>query len=373
MGDACAAGFCVGMGMSCDDGLPCTIDPCDAGVCLKTIVAANTCLIGGACHYDGAFDPDNSCQLCDAADNPTKWKHTEVASCSDGDPCTLEDHCDKGQCKSKDLNCDDGSDCTVDSCDPEAQGCKWALLTGDCDDGNACTKADMCVAGICAGNVGTDCDDGNLCTNDLCSPKDGCFHVNNSAPCDDGDECTFPDKCKGGQCDGSPKGCSDNDPCTVDDTCDGADGNSCVGTPMLCSDDNLCTADSCLEGACVSTPSDGLGCTDGDLCTMLDTCIDGLCKGTVVMDCDDGMPCTSDDCSGGVCVSSPVLCDDGRTCTVDSCGENGICDHVYDPTSDACFIDGTCWESGAANPEDPCQKCFPDLEHDGWTVIAMCP
>jgi hypothetical protein len=85
---------------------------------------------------------------------------------------------------------DDGGtpdDCTVDS---------------DCDDGNECTN-DSCDAGACdntAVSDGAACsDDGNECTDDLCSAG-ACGHFANANSCtDDGDSCT-DDVCGGGSC-----------------------------------------------------------------------------------------------------------------------------------------------------------------------------
>lgn len=44
-------------------------------------------------------------------------------------------------------------------------------------------------------------------------------------------------------------------------------------------------------------------------------------------DCDDGDPCTVDDCMGGACVHTPVDCDDGDPCTTDTC-VGGNCVHT---------------------------------------------
>lgn len=58
---------------------------------------------------------------------------------------------------------------------------------------------------VCPPTVGsTPCDDFNLCTNDSCHPLNGCVHIANSNVCDDGDECTRNDVCTGGVCTGEP-------------------------------------------------------------------------------------------------------------------------------------------------------------------------
>ena len=49
-------------------------------------------------------------------------------------------------------------------------------LNGEpCDDGNACTVNESCVAKVCAGEVQV-CDDGEICTFDYCDVVYGCFH-----------------------------------------------------------------------------------------------------------------------------------------------------------------------------------------------------
>jgi hypothetical protein len=70
---------------------------------------------------------------------------------------------------------------------------------------------------------------------------------------------------------------------------------------MVCDDGDPCTIDECVDGECVFTPMD---CDDGDPCTI-DRCVDGKCVFTP-MDCDDGDPCTSDACVDGVCVHTPI-------------------------------------------------------------------
>jgi glucose/arabinose dehydrogenase len=47
-----------------------------------------------------------------------------------------------------------------------------------------------------------DCHDSNACTDDACDPGNGCVYANNTAPCDDGDACTTADTCEAGVCEG---------------------------------------------------------------------------------------------------------------------------------------------------------------------------
>ena len=101
--DICTAGECEGEHtVTCDDGIPCTMD---------------ACVFGKGC----VFSP---------------------IDCDDGDSCTV-DSCDSvtGECVHASVITDDGDPCTEQSCDP---------LTGvsthpvDCDDGNDCTLDPPC-------------------------------------------------------------------------------------------------------------------------------------------------------------------------------------------------------------------------------------
>ncbi len=176
-----------------------------------------------------------------------------------------------------------------------------ALFGSICDDGNECT-VDTCNAdGTCANSAPTNCDDGNPCTADSCNTATGaCVNtpVSTSTTCSDGNACTGPvDHCDStGQCHGAAipgccttdGACNDQNPCTIDacnlashtctnvaktctpsDLCHRAscapDDGSCVEAPIDCDDQNACTDDSCNPGtgACEHTGSCGLstGCT----------------------------------------------------------------------------------------------------------------
>jgi len=126
-------------------------------------------------------------------------------------------------------------DCTVDA---------------QCDDGNDCTD-DTCDAGFCT-NVNDDtnaCTDGNDCTDDACNAG-VCESVNDDTnACTDGNDCTA-DTCSAGACisTNEPVGtpCNDGLFCTETDTCDGA--GTCVGTGNPCPRGEICSEpmDTCL-------------------------------------------------------------------------------------------------------------------------------
>jgi hypothetical protein len=139
-----------------------------------------------------------------------------------------------------DEECNDGLDCTNDSCSPEG-ACQFANRVGSCDDGNPLTINDKCKLGICKGIpvkcVSADyCNDNDYCTVDACtasyicvnSPKPGC--CNDDGDCNDGIVNTF-DYC-------------DNHICQQDTIC----------TPENCNDNDVCTNDVCAGSACVNDP-----------------------------------------------------------------------------------------------------------------------
>ncbi len=146
---------------ACDDGNPCTLnDHCAGGWCIAT--GAEPCDDQNACTKDTCV-PAQGCQ------------HTPVSGpCDDGSACTLGDSCVAGACKpSNVLACDDGNPCTDDSCDGQA-GCVHSPNGATCSDGDVCTDGDGCVKGQCVSGPPIDCNDGKECTKDSCEPKAGC-------------------------------------------------------------------------------------------------------------------------------------------------------------------------------------------------------
>jgi cytosine/adenosine deaminase-related metal-dependent hydrolase len=68
---------------------------------------------------------------------------------------------------------------------------------GPCDDGDACTTAEVYDASCqCGGGTAVSCDDENPCTSDACAPATGCAH----APVADGTPCRTGQVCQAGEC-----------------------------------------------------------------------------------------------------------------------------------------------------------------------------
>ncbi len=270
--DTCVNGSCQpGAPKVCEDSNPCTEDSCNSnGDCVFVPVAAscddgNQCTgpdscLGGKCQ-PGAVLKCNDGNLCtdDSCDPIEGCQYVPNGNaCTDGNACTLDDVCAGGKCVGAGtLECGDVNPCTDDSCDP-LLGCQNIPNNAACDDKDACTTGDYCAATVCMSGKKVTCDDSNSCTDDGCEPLTGCKYVPNTKECEDGNACTFGDKCAGGTCQpGALNDCNDGNPCT----------------------DDVCNFTSCLhpfvEGAC----------EDGNPCTIGDKCGNGMCGGTLVANC----------------------------------------------------------------------------------------
>lgn len=132
-----------------------------------------------------------------------------------------------------------------------------------------------------------------------------------------------------------------------------------------------CNVGACNAGTCVAVPQTGVACDDGDFCTTGDTCdATGACVGTKVDCSGSGDACNVGECdpADGSCVTSPAndggpCADDGDVCTTDTCS-GGTC--VHSPIDGCCHsndecadgfvcIDNTCTEN--PNPECAGETC----------------
>lgn len=395
LGDHCDGGYCVPMGsIDCDDNNPCTTDACDsAGGCIHSnntesctdgsLCTENDYCLGGQCHAGTPKDcNDNNVCTDDYCDPNVGCLHVNnTASCNDGDPCTVTDKCNLGQCVGTGaLNCDDGKVCTTDTCVPKS-GCLWTNNANPCSDGSECTLGDTCGGGVCIPGTALNCDDGNVCTADSCVPATGCLHDSLSgSSCSDNNLCTKSDKCQAGICvPGTLDTCDDGKQCTAD-SCSSTlgcihenivgscnDGNACTvgdscvadtcvaGSQQLaCDDGDPCTGDSCnASTGCKHANLTGNSCDDLNACTDDDVCQAGVCVAGFVKDCSDGNVCTDDKCdvvSGCYYTANTASCEDGSKCTegdkcsaktckagsVVVCNDNNVC------TSDACVPETGC-------------------------------
>jgi len=340
--------------VGCDDANPCTEDVCDGELGCQYKPAEGNCSDGDACtltdHCDNGecvgtpinCNDGTECtdDICDEMEGCIF--NNNALACDDDDPCTFGDQCANGECMSGvKVSCDDGNPCTKDVCDDE-NGCLHTSESGPCEDNNPCTTGDHCFDGKCVWDDALDCDDANPCTTDLCSPDEGCQHLPNSLPCDDSSLCTQGDKCGEGECtSGNEVDCDDSNPCTAD-SCNALVG--CVHTANQdpCNDGDPCTTtDQCSGGSCVGTGL--LACDDENPCTN-DFCqpMAGCSHGNNQAPCDDGSVCTTGDkCAGGSCVPGVVMaCDDANPCTKNGCDPVDGC--TYAPEAGECSDNNEC-------------------------------
>ena len=231
--DNCKVGYCTGAGKKCSDGNVCTYDnkcnsktgcffPFNTHVCNDNSVCTliDKCK-NGVCASGKVLDCNDGYDCTDDPCDPKKGCQNindDTNKCVDLLPCTAKEYCKGGKCLSGGpTSCDDANECTVDSCHVK-EGCKHKDIgEKPCNDGNACTKIDVCKDAKCNNSGLLDCDDSNECTLDTCNSKTGCVHQKKTGPCDDGDACTEGDDCKDGKC--TPKGkvnCDDGSICTED-------------------------------------------------------------------------------------------------------------------------------------------------------------
>ena len=313
------------------------------------------------------------------------------------------------------VNCNDGSACTSDSCDPATGSCVNTPLPAGtscgnsssniCDDPDRCDGAGVCLTnhvadGTPCGEVDSDCQlpdtclagachdngvkpAGTLCGDSSASECDaadtcnafGTCEANNApdgAPCGDAEgQCVNADSCSAGLCDdygfkpaGTACGDASSSACDAADSCDGsgaclvnhvADGTACGDFEGACVNADACAAGSCQDNG--FKPA-GTACGDpsSSACDSPDSCdAAGSCTANLA---SDGAPCGD---AEGACVN-------GDSCVAGSCQDNGFkapgtacgddsssaCD-----AADGCDGSGTCLSNliaagTACNDADEC-------------------
>jgi hypothetical protein len=241
---------------ACDDGNDCTDDVCERG-----IGCVNILMTGIAC------DDNDNCTENDACTDQGVCTGDRIDEDGDGhSPPPCGDDCDDSNSHiNPSINemgypdgqiCTDGFDNDCDGLtDGQDPGCCACASDDYCIDGDACNGVEWCQNCICLPGTPVDCDDWSDCTVDTCISSDGsCSNtpLPDGTACDDGDSCTIDDFCTDGACwpgdpldsdeDGYPdeqcggSDCDDGDPAINPGVTEGP-----AGSPM-CSDgvDNDC-------------------------------------------------------------------------------------------------------------------------------------
>jgi hypothetical protein len=160
------------------------------------------------------------------------------------------------------------------------------------------------------------CADDNPCTDDRFDPQTGaCAFPVRSGACDDGSACTERDVCVGDRCVGEAVSCPAPAASCAAAVCDAVTGCRVLTDDDACDDGDPCTIDQCdaASGCTHSIAPDGTPCGSFALCAAIDLCVFGSCTTVTIPEdtpCDDGDLCTvNDTCGGGACTGSVTVVD----------------------------------------------------------------
>lgn len=272
-----------------------------------------------------------------------------------------------------DLQCDDGDDCTIDTCDAKSGFCANTPDTGNPACGDAtnspCEESDLpgtsdAAIESCVCDADAFCCENkwdSLCVNaaEDCGALCGCKDPAADLSCSSDTDC--------GWCN------SDANLCAGKWTCN---GGTCVDSgPVVCdtSADSGCLVTECniFSGECGQNANDA-ACEDDDFCTQ-DSCDDttGQCLFEALEGCGTNTSCQTADTPGSsdadvttcVCEKDSFCCSDwfgwAPACVAlaqEACGVN--CDCATLPPADlACSADTDCDWCGSGNPCDGAWGC----------------
>ena len=410
--DVCLAGACVGS-ISCGNTFcysdeQCSNPQCTGGVCSTLFKATNApCNDGNSSTFtdlcrEGVCRGTDRCagvvcqaRMCyEAMCEPLTGECSYLSApmytpCEDGNALTFNDHCSLGVCagtsRCENVTCPSRGQChNAGVCDPSTGQCQYPSMPDgkSCDDGNALTTVDVCLAGICSGSLpcgATSCTPGACavarCVDDKCSTA----YLPDGTVCDDRNSSTHGDSCNSGVCTGrdlcAGVVCKPSSTCHIAGLCEPSTGK-CTdpvkpnGSPC---DDKLANTrdDQCTKGVCTGTANcEGVTCAPRVACRGIGVCdvTHGLCTEPVLKDgtpCDDNNTASVDDvCMAGVCVGTitcgSTKCAATGDCMVSYCNTDaGLCREVHKADGTPCSdnnpltTDDACL-AGVCTPRDLC-------------------
>lgn len=208
------------------------------------------------------------------------------------------------------------------------------------------------------------CKDVNNCNNGRCIGPNTCG-------CNPGWESRAGSACAAFHCRDLAR-CNDNGECVGPNSCSCDDDwkgtpdcrqRTCVLVPSLCDDGNPCTIDDCDAAT---------GCShEPMICSLFESCVAGDCVPScnTTRECEEGQACRQGGCVNGC--EGDTDCLDGDSCTIDECDTRQSCQHEPVPCSileecvrGACVVGcatGSDCEEGEACFEN---GCFAECESD---------
>ena len=152
-----AWGACLASGKPCGASMATNDRLCCPGlVCGWGNVCQPGCRINGTLWRSGTRNPANPCQVCQPNVSTKSWTVLgNGAACNDGNRCTTIDACQAGACVGGNpVVCSALDQCHVAGvCNPATGRCSDPAAPDDtpCDDGDSCTRIDVCESGACTG------------------------------------------------------------------------------------------------------------------------------------------------------------------------------------------------------------------------------
>jgi hypothetical protein len=206
---------------------------------------------------DGDTDADGDTTEC-----PEDAQCCDDSDCSDQVYCNGLEICDRGRCEMDpeayctpsgvcSIACDDGLECTEDSCNELANICEHSPQHEVCDDDDRCDGTERCDPGDddadergCIEGIPMVCDDGDDCTQDYCEANECHVRLRDG----DGD----------GHGDRDCEICTSEDDCVRGDDCDDGEASVFPGAVEVCADglDNNCDHDRDYEDPSCVVPND---------------------------------------------------------------------------------------------------------------------